>query len=288
MPKLFGRKGRIIVGQGSGGIDVSKHRYYFHVEKTLKPLPNTCTLKVYNLSPTQRAAIAELAPSGKTSAAVTGVPVLIEAGYQTTDAAQIFLGDLRCASSERPPNSADWITTIETGDSEKAHQAARVNVTIGPKASADTALRAIVKALGVGDGNVTATVAKLRASGVTQMLTNGMTLSGSAAFHMTNFCKSADLEWSVQDGVLQILDRDKAMSSFAMRLSSDTGLLESPTVDHKGFMSCKALLNPMIRPGVLLTIESAQVKGTYRAEKCTYEGDSHDTPWWVTSEGKRY
>jgi hypothetical protein len=290
MPKLFGRKSRVVVGTSkAAGIDVSQHRHSFEVVKTLKPLPNTCTLKIYNLSPAQRASIAELAPptaTGNANSATTGVSVLIEAGYVTTDAAQIFLGDLRVAYSTK--EGQDWITTIESGTNEKAQKNARVNVTIGPKAGADTALRAIAKALGVGDGNIAPTLAKLRASGVAQMLTHGLVISGSASFHMTNFCNSAGLEWSVQDGVLQILDRDKALSTFAVKLESDSGLLESPTVDHKGFMQAKCLLNPDVRPGVLVTIDSQQVKGTYRVEKATYEGDTYDNPWWITLEGKRF
>lgn len=291
MPKLFGRKARIVVGtSATEGIDVSQHRCSFEVTKTLKPLPNSCTLKIYNLSQDQRGQIAKLAPptaSGNANSALAGVPVLIEAGYVTTDLAQIFLGDLRVAYSAKE-GANDWVTTIESGTNEKAIKTARVNVTIGPKAGADTALRAIVKALGVGDGNVAGTVAKLKSAGVARMLTNGLVLSGQASFHMTNFCKSAGLEWSIQDGALQILDKDKALSTFAVLLSPDTGLLESPSVDHMGLMSAKCLLNPNIRPGTLVTIDSQQVKGTYRVVKCKYEGDTYDDPWWIMLEGKRY
>jgi hypothetical protein len=284
LARLFTRKARIIVGtSASTGVAVEQHRCAFAVEKTLKPEPNTCTLQVWNLSRAQRAAIEEMKPSkGKP----TGVPVLIEAGYDETGTSQIFLGDLRTVFSAR--EGPDWITTVESGDGEKATATARINVALGRKTSPEVALRAIVKALGLKPGNLTTALQKLKRSGVAQLFTHGVTLSGSASYHMTNFCKSADLEWSIQDGAIQILDRGKTLAKTAVRLSSETGLVESPTVDHKGVLSCKMLMIPDVRPGSLLVLDSLTVKGNYRIEKAKWSGDTHGKDWTIEVEAKRY
>lgn len=261
---------------------MGKHRCVFKVEKTVKPEPNTCEVSIYNLSAEQRAQIEELRPK---KGVKTGVPILIEAGYQETGTSQIFLGDLRTVYSKREP--ADWVTTLETGDGEKASGTARINVSFGPKTLPATALRAIVKALGVGKGNSEKAVQALQRQGKV-LFPHGVTLSGSAAFHMTNFCKSADLEWSIQDGALQILDRGKTLAGTAIRLSSRSGLVESPSIDQKGVLTCKMLMTPDVRPGSLLVLDALTVKGNYRVQKASYSGDTHGDDWTIEVEAARY
>jgi hypothetical protein len=278
---------RVTVGTALGalraGLRVDGHRVYFKVEKTLEPKPNTCEVRIWNLSATQRAQIEELEPK---EGSTRGIPVLIEAGYEETDASQIFLGDLRTAYSTR--DGADWVTTIESGDGEHAQKNSRIVVTLGPKTNPETALRAIVRALGIGEGNLPSVVGKLRAAGVAKLFDKRAVLYGSAADRLTNFCHSADLEWSIQDGALQILDKGKTLAAVAVRLTSETGLVESPTVDPKGVLSFKMLIQPAVRPGALLVVASSAASGNYRLTKGTWEGDTHDIPWYISGEAKRY
>jgi hypothetical protein len=286
VPLLFDRVWRVVVGAGLGalrtGLEVSKHRCYWRVEKTNKPEPNKCQLKVWNLSREQRAQIEELRPKeGSTS----GIPLLVEGGYKSTGTSQIFLGDLRTVWSERV--GADWITTVESGDGEQSIKNARINQSFGPKTSPDVVLRAIVKSLGLGEGNVQQTLTKLRTTGAANLL-DRVVLTGSASEHLTNFTRSAGLEWSIQDGALQILDRDRALSGFAVLLGSGSGLVESPTVDPKGVLTARAFLQPGIRVGALVSVRSHTVKGNYRIERASWECDTHGIPWYVTVEAKRY
>jgi hypothetical protein len=146
----------------------------------------------------------------------------------------------------------------------------------------------MVKALGVGDGNIAKTMAKLRATGAANLFEDGITISGSAADHLTNFTRSAGLEWSIQDGALQVTDRDKVLDGFALRLNSTSGLIESPTVDPKGVLTARVLLQPSIRVGGLLVLDSLTVKGNWRIQRAVWECDTHGRPWYVTVEAKRY
>jgi hypothetical protein len=288
---LFGRSYRVVVGAAIGalraGLRVDSHRCAFVVEKTLKPEPNTCSLQIWNLSRTQRDQIAELEPK---DGSTRGIPVLIEAGYTSTGTAQIWLGDLRTARTER--DGADWVTTIESGDGEQAIKNARIATSLGPLTRPDVALRAIVQALGVDQGNLPAALAQLASAGMVSLAPKRLVLSGSAADHLTNFCKSADLEWSIQDGAVQILKRGSALP-FATRLASDrasggTGLVESPSVDPKGVLSCKTLIQTQIRVGGLVTVEAQTVRGTYKIDRARWSGDTHGTAWYVDLEAKRY
>lgn len=291
---LFGRAWAVTINT----VKITGLNINFKVEKSTKDEPNTCELHVWNLSEDHRAMIEELNPATKTVSglakakvkeavrkqATKGIPCKIEVGYED-DLQQIWLGDLRSGHSLK--HEQDWQTILESGDGEKSYQNARVNVSYGPKTPTDTALRAIARAMGVGEGNLSATVAKLRTGG--KLYPQGSVFSGPARDHMSAFCKSADLEWSIQDGALQFLDRGKALDGRAIRLSSDTGMLDSPTVDVDGILTIKSLILPDVRPGRLLVVDAARVKGNYKIEKCTWEGDSaSDKPFTITMQAKRY
>jgi hypothetical protein len=269
----------------------------FKIEKSLKDEPNKCELKIWNLTEDQRSEIEDLVPVTKAVSglakkkvrdaarkqATKGIPCKIEAGYDD-NMSLLWLGDLRTAKSER--EGADWVTTLESGDGEKSYQNARVNVSYGPKTPSDVALRAFVRALGVGEGNVSTYVAKLRAA--QKIMPQGGVFSGPAAQHMTDFCKSADLEWSIQDGAVQILDRGAALTKTAIRLTDSTGMLDSPSVDIDGLLKVKTLLIPDVRPGRLLVVDAARVKGNYKIEKATWQGDSASNDWTIEIEAVRY
>jgi hypothetical protein len=286
MTVLFQRDYRITIGAAIGniraGLRVEKHRCAFRVEKTNKPEPNKCALQVWGLSREQRAQIEELRPK---EGSARGVPVLIEAGYKETGIGQIYLGDLAAVYSKR--EGAEWITTIESGDGQAAKLSAMTQ-SYGPQTSPDVALRAIVKALGVGEGNVAAMAAKLRTTGAATLFPKRSVFSGSAYEHMTQFAQSAGLEWSIQDGAIQLVDRGRVLAGFATILSPKSGLIDTPTVDPKGVLSCKMLIQPGVKVGSLLVLNSDAVRGNYKIERATWEGDTHGTPWYITVEGKRY
>jgi hypothetical protein len=254
----------------------------FHVKKTLKPQPNTCELTIFNLSEEHIAQLENLRPKEKQ--ATKGIGCRIEAGY-LGHTSQLWLGDLRtCLTTEE---GADFVTRLESGDGEKAWKNARLHVSYGPKVSLETALRAMVRELGLGEGNLSKIVARLKQSG-SAVFPGGVTLSGSVARQLKAFAASADLEVSIQDGALQFLDRGAALSGTAVRIAPETGMVGSPTVDNDGVLEVKSLMIPDIRCGGLVTIDARRVKGTYRVEEAEWDGDTSAENWYVTVRGKRY
>jgi hypothetical protein len=210
----------------------------------------------------------------------------LEAGYPNA-IAQLFLGEVRSAITTR--EGPDWITEIETGDSEKEVHSAHIALSIGPKVPAQVAMTAIARELRVGLGNVPKKLAELNAKGAT-FFGPGTVLFGPAAQALDDFCRSADWEWSIQDGVLQILDRGKALENQAVLLSPSTGLVGSPTIDHKGIVTAKALIQPDLRPGHKVAFDTFQFKINqgYRIQECEYDGDTKSGPWYCTLKAKRY
>lgn len=269
--KIFGREYKLTVAT----FDVSALRVQFDITKTLKPTPNTCEIKLYNLTQEHRN---ELATPKK-------LPVRLQAGYKGA-LAQLYLGEVRRARSVT--EGSDVITYLSTADSEDPLQKTRLHRPVGAGASPADVLPMLVAALGVGEGNAKQMVAKLRARGAANVYGKRAVLSGHAAQELTDFCRSAGIEWSIQDGRLQFLDLNKPLEGTAVELSADTGLVGSPTVDSKGLAEAKCAMIPLLQPGRKVAFNSEHLKGGYRIIQAKYNGDSHGEEWHTTITCKKY
>ena len=268
--ELFDRRATLTVGT----IQIEALRFAFAVDASIKPQPNKASIRVWNMNPDHRSQIEQMA----------SVPVRLDAGYK--DATQtIFLGDLRTCPSTR--EGADLITVVESGDGERAIRTSRVAISVAKGSSTEVVLRDVATALGVGRGNLDDAVRKLRALGP-GIFPAGTVLTGSAAREMASICKSLNLEWSVQKGALQILERGKALAGEAILLSKYTGMIGAPTVDNKGILSVSSLLNPEIFPGRLLVLEGDRLRGQYRITECSFVGDTRGGDWRVDMKGERF
>lgn len=268
------------LGRDLSGFDVD-----FTVEKSLKATePNTCLIEIFNLNPDSRQS---LSGAGK-------LTVKLDAGYKD-QVGQIFFAEAHAAWTTR--KDANYVTRIESADtiarptgiknSKKAQPGSIGNVTktFGAYVPVKQAFDAIVEQLGVDRGNLTQAMA-----GAAQISVRTAALIGNAGDRMTDLCRSAGLEWSIQDGVLQILNIGQALSSTkAIEISADTGMIDSPSVDSQGVVQVKTLLIPGLQPGALVSIDSLFVqKGGYRIEKIRYQGSTYDQAWWAEMDCVKY
>jgi hypothetical protein len=279
MTELFGRTCEVTIDT----IQLNGHRVSFNIQKDLKPKPNKCAISVWNLSPDQQAQLEQLRPKAKTD--TKGIPCKLEAGYQG-DNALLWLGDLRTVDSVL--TGSEWVTTAASGDGEKAHQSAKLNLSYGPKTPIETVLRALVRAMGVGEGNVAKVASDLKLKGAGSLLTHGHTMSGSAARQLDDWTRSADLEWSIQDGAIQFIERGKALAAQALVVLLDMGMIGSPTVDQEGLLTVKVLASADVRLGGIIVVDARRIKGNYRVQKATWVGDNFGGEWSVELEAKRY
>jgi hypothetical protein len=252
----------------------------FTVHKSIKPEPNTCELTIWNLNPEHQAQLEAIAPKGS-APATQGIPCEIEAGYQTKSL--IWRGDLRTVvTTDDGPNAVTYLTS---GDGEKAWKHARLHVSYGPKTPIDTSLRAMARALGVGEGNLSKVVSKLKLAGAASWQT-GKVLSGAVARDLVALARSAELEVSVQDGSLQFTDLGKALDGTALKLNSASGLIGSPTVDNEGIVSFRVLMIPGLRIGGAVVLDAKRVKGNYRIIQGDWSGDTSGNDWFVDCQGE--
>ncbi len=290
---LFGRAYSLVVAPAGSagtlgaiestlGFDVSNLTIAFKVKKTLKPDPNTATVEIYNLAQASRKVLED----------ASKLVMRLEAGFVETGTSQIYFGEVRSAWTEWDGPTCK--TTIATGDSEKEIQEARIHVPIGPGVPADIALLAIAKAIKVGPGNLAQAVALLKTKGlVLGMFGSGTVISGNAARELTDFCRSARLEWSIQDGKLQILDKSKPLQEKAVLLSPDSGLVGSPSIDFnatskskKGgiYVKARSFIIPDLLPGAKVVVDAKSVHGAFRIEEIEYTGETSggdSSPWYA-------
>ena len=256
-------------------LEVSGLRAQFHVTKTLVKEPNTLDLKVTNLSEHTRAGMQK-----------KGAKVVVLAGYPGT-AAIIFSGDAR--SIDHVKDGAEWVTHVQCGDGERAYQFARFSQSFKPGTSVADVVAAAAKALGI---DASQAIARVKQGGVRALkqFVGGFAAHGKASSELDKLMQSLGLTWSIQDGSLQVLAGTETLKGQAILLTPDTGLIGSP--DHgtpakpgqPAVMKVRSLLQPSIRPGCRIQIQSLAVNGQFRVQKVEHLGDTDGSDWYTDVE----
>jgi len=267
----FDRRWRVQVDD----VVIDELRVAFKVERNLKAEPNKLELSIYNLSSKTRDRFTKA--SGE-------VRVQIEAGYKDS-IGLIFMGDARRVYTLiEGPNIA---LKIEGGDGEKALRSARFSESFGPGTKMADVLTKMADKLGVNAGAAKDRIRKGDFRGGVQEYVQSFNFSGVLRDEFDRQMKSAGLTWSVQNGELQILSDDETTQQEALRFSSDSGLIGSPTLADKGVVKFQCLMQSALSPGRKVVLDSKSIKETLKITKLTFRGDSHGTDWLVDVEGKK-
>lgn len=273
--KLWLRRATITIGTKQFTEDL---RFKFVVKKTLKPDPNTAEVQLWNLAPEMLRYFAEN----------EALPVRIDAGYEE-GMSTLFLGEMRTGETERKGD--DDVSTLFCGDSEKGLRTARVSKSFKPGTPPDAILKEVARALGVGEGNVSQAVARIKVAGIAKAFSGGTVLLGSAAQEMSSVCTGMGLSWSVQDRKLQILELGKALADTAIEVATipeNTGV-HDVAVDNKGKLTATLFMIQDVFPGRKMIVRSVHHQGQYIVQQTVATGDtSDDGDWKIEVEGKRY
>lgn len=272
--ELIGRRAALTAGIGSGqAIRIVNLDFEFSVVKNLRREPNTAEITVTNLSPTSRQSL-EAAEDQR---------IRLDVGYRD-DLHTIFEGDLRKASSKR--EGADILTKIEGGDGERSFRRARTNRSFGEGTSVRSVIEDVARGMGFGVGNLETQTQGAGFEGLGNVYVEGTVVSGSSRETLTGLTRSIGLEWSVQDGNLQLLPFRTALAQTAVLLTPQTGLIESPSVDSENVLNARSLIVPGIFPGRKVDVRSEFVRGIYRVTKATWTGSMFANDWYVDVEGR--
>jgi len=270
MGLLFERFVRVSFGVPGGDFTVVEGlTMSFDVQKNLEKSTNKASIKIFNLNETSCSPLQQ-----------EGAIVRLDAGYgESPD--ELFTGQISRATPEKL--GRDIITTIESGDGQEEFRAAQVNKSLAPGATGQQVIETIASALQLGTGAIKGIVDTI--------FQNGITLSGDAEKKMDEITAKMGLEWSIQDGKIQILAPNEPSEDIGVLLTPETGLLDAP-IQREGkselgtgkFLEFRALLRAQIKPGVRVRIVSDKVDGFFKIRKATYAGNSRQGPFEVRCE----
>ena len=254
----FGKKGNL-------GVKITKLRITFVIGKTSDSNANTSKIKVYNLNERSRTILEQ---GGDLVA-------ILEAGYTGTGLEVLFKGEIDKSQFGRV--GPDWVTTIFVKDGStaitKTHFEKSYAGPVDLKAIAEDITRTLRN-----EADIIVKDLKNLSSDIVQ---NGFSANGLASRILDNIVEKQGLEWSIQNGELQIIAPDSSDDE-AIVLTPETGLIGSPVKREDG-VEFRALLQPKVKPGGAVKIESRNLNGLFRIRQAQFKGDTHGTPWFVTA-----
>ncbi len=247
----------------------------FEITKSIKSESNSAKIEIYNLSQNTRKRI------------VSDQLVKVLAGYKEAYG-YIEIGQGDISNVVHSSSSPDIITTIYTKDGLKAVRGNVISLSFDVKTPLSSVLAAIQSKLGL----------PLKFSGIdkTANLKKGYSFIGSVSTALEDLSTQFNFTWSIQNGQLQILSKNKGTGKEVVVLSASTGLIEAPEkkIDSKKDLNSTpdtykitALLQPQLEVGDNIRIESKFLSGVFLINNFTHTGDTRGQEWYTEIEVAR-
>ena len=257
--RQFGRQFQLDIIGKSDTLVINNLRISFDIDKTINEKPNPATIRVWNLNRSQLNQIL----SGAFD------KVALSVGYQTLT--QIYSGDITKASVQR--HDLDFILTLECADGFRAYTQARITSTLKSGSNDEQILTELSKTLpNVNLGTVEVTNKR--------KLPRGKVMNGDTRELLNRLARNSGADWSIQDGELVFLPKNKVLKAEAILISQETGMVNAPEHTDDG-LELQCLLNPQLVIGGLVEVKSIldYFNGQYKVVKLLHSGDAMEGDW---------
>lgn len=249
-------------------------RVSFSIQKSLAYSANTAIIKVWNLSQNHRNELFNYGDS-----------VTLYAGYERGNGLELlFVGDTTNVSHIFDP--PEIISTFECADGDRFINNVNVVVSEAAGTPALLVLQQIAKQMGIIYNNHPAVDNLVYPYCFSNI--------GNCKFALNKVCDYLGLQWSVQNGQLQVIPQQGVLPGTPIEINRSTGMQGIPqrftyrkvyaqsSVDRPrtGYRVNVALL-PSILPGnsITLTSEYLGIKGLFAVENVRHEGDTYGAIW---------
>lgn len=270
----FGRLIRVTLGTrfrpnmaqyGNIGLESSPLRIGFDVKKSIKSAPNSATVTIYNMAPGNRSNI------------IPGMTLTLFAGYMG-QLQLLFVGVVERAKSTR--SGSEIATAIECLDGASAITGSLFMRAYGTQTTLisifrDLAVRMAQVSAANPPGLSSATIIGVAASDTLNAVAS---FCGTCAEVLTKLCEPRGLEWSIQNGALQVIPKAHHSGEQAQLVSMRTGMIGVPSV-NKDLCEFSCLLNPNLVPGRIVLLNARDTVGYYKIRGGKWSGDTHDARW---------
>lgn len=274
--KNFDRQYRLTAGQaGRVGFEIGSGPAPLHISFSLQKADlksqNTGKVSIWNLSPQH---LAELSKDD--------CIVSLRAGYGSV-IPLVFTGVVTFSSTSL--DGADLCTQLELVDNRIEIRDTYVSISYSGVVNTKTLIQDTAGQMGV------AVTFSYNAEFVD--LPNGFSFVGPAKDVLTKACACSGLQWSIQNGVLQVKRPGGVMSKEVYVLSPDTGLLGIPkqiqvsdskdTSNAQHGWDVEYLMNAAVNIDDYVKLESRTVTGFFRVGSLEIEGDNVEGSWTCTA-----
>ena len=135
-------------------------------------------------------------------------------------------------------------------DGDKSYNYAVVNASLAAGSTQKDHIDVASKAMGLSSGQVDANTAS--------SLLRGKALFGPAKDILRQSSQANNQNWSIQNGQLQVVNKGGLLSTQAIFLNSQSGLIGTPEQTSKG-IKAKCLLNPLFKIGGKVIINEENI-----------------------------
>ena len=226
----FIRRVNLIVDDGKGNtIDLSGLRIFFKIEKTGNQAPNTAVFIVTNVKQSTMDAIRNEFTN-----------ITIQAGYESNYGV-IFTGNIKQTRTGKEDNNTDTYIKIYAADGDLAYNFSTISYTLASGAKISDQVNAAVKPMnkyGVTAGNID------DLDGET--LPRGKVMYGHSRDYLREVSRTKGVDWSIQNGKIQVVKLTGTLNEPAVVLNNKTGLKGRAERTENGIM-VECLLNPLIQ-----------------------------------------
>jgi hypothetical protein len=271
--ELFNRKVELFIGEpGEQGLLFTDLKIAFDIKKNRGSNSNTGTIRVYNMNEDSRLKLND-----------SGLKYDIRAGYLGLNDSPLVKtfssGDILEVSTER--SGPDIVTTLKVGEGTKALADSTLDKSYAEGVPAITILKDLANSLGVAIGT-------LKDIGA-ETFNSGYSVSGKSKDRLDSLASKLGLDWSIQNGELNIQAKDGSSLETAVVLSNSTGLLKaykakSEKAGEKALgdiTKFEALLNPDIAIGRMVQVISGvnNINEFVTVRALRLMGDNKDGPF---------
>lgn len=287
--RLFDRQVRVAIGEGGGtGFEIGAPaangiplHVKFSFEKADVESPNTGKVTVWNLN---KEHLAELEKQD--------CKVIVRAGY-ADNIMQAFEGTVTHASTSK--EGADRMTEIELASNMVELRDTSFSMSYAEGTKTDVIYQVIATAMGLPLSSSPTAIKN------PTILSAGFSFVGGAKNLLNRLTRMDGNNWTIQDGVLQILKPAEPISMNCYELNAGSGLIGMPkrvnisagsgsskggseTADDNSESAqlgweVTYLMNLAIGVNSYIHISSEMVNGYFRVQKVSIEGDNYEGDW---------
>lgn len=224
---------------GGSGLDLSNLRIQFHVRQGDVSTPDNAYIRIFNV----RAETAVLARKEFNN-------VILQAGYQESEAGQIFKGTVRTYAWGRVDEVNTYLDVF-AADGDIPFNWTILNQTIARGASAKDVYKAIASKMGL----------KLdfhMVNGGQPIFPRSRVLFGLAKASLNSLSQTIGATWKIQNGKLVVKPLDGYLPGDPLEINMQTGLVGIPTQTVDG-VRVRTLLNPRLSIGTRVRLNNSAI-----------------------------